>query len=290
MKYLLFLFFFIKFILSQHNDVNSDNYYDDYHDDYNNDNDDYDDDYNLLNLKYYSTIDERKLVVCDSSVTNRLVDWSNVYTSQVKNAGLCLNAGWAFAAADQVESDTLRIHGIIYKYVLSTQQLIDCVSFNNGCISGKIEQAYDYLLSNGLEQSNNYPHSSYFSINQRCSQDSSLSVVKLGGYYNLLKGNEACMANYVQKIGPITVCVSASLSWYSYSGGVMTLSSCPATNYINHCLQVVGVYPNVNGGYWKLKNSYGTGWGEKGYIRLAYGSNVCNIINNPIYTFPIVDF
>jgi C1A family cysteine protease len=127
-------------------------------------------------------------------------------------------------------------------------------------------------------------------ITQRCNTVTNLAVTKVSGYYNFLTGNEGCMARYVQTTGPLTVCLSTSLSWYTYTGGVMTLNSCPATSNINHCLQVVGVYPNVNGGYWKLKNSFGTGWGEQGHIRIAYGSNVCNIVSNPIHTVTQVDF
>lgn len=303
MNFLFYLLFFIKFVSSQKQDddyLNGFQYGDDIiiNNDYIRDDiNGYDDVEEFFGLKYFSNylsnyvsnFISRNLIVCDSTVTNKVVDWTNIYTTPVKSAGFCLSSGWAFAAVDQVESDTIRMHGTGYKFVLSVQQLLDCVSYNDGCGGGKIEQSYNYLLANGIEQSNNYPYSSYFGAAKLCTQHPNLAVVKLSGYYNFLTGNEGCMASYVQKNGPITVCLSTSISWFTYTGGVMTLSSCPATNNINHCLQVVGVYPNVNGGYWKLKNSFGTVWGENGHIRIAYGSNVCNIINNPIYTTPIVD-
>jgi hypothetical protein len=295
MQFILFLLCFIKLVSSQIDKDDDDNYAS-YSSEINDD-DIYvfkntDDDFlNILQYtRYISNFFTRNLLTCDTQTLNKLVDWTNIYTSSVKSAGLCLNAGWAFAAVEQVESDTLRLYGNNYKYILSAQQLIDCVSYNNGCNGGKIEHAYTYLLTSGLEQSNNYPYVSFFNSRPACDINPNLAVTKLSGYYNHLSGNEACMASYVQKTGPISVCLSASPSWYTYSGGIMTLSSCPATSNINHCLQVVGVYPIVNGGYWKLKNSFGTLWGERGYIRLAYGSNVCNIINNPIYTTTMVDF
>lgn len=53
---------------------------------------------------------------------------------------------------------------------------------------------------------------------------------------------------------------------------------------VDHCVQAVGVYPASDGGYWKVRNSWGYAWGEAGYIRLSYGSNTCAIARDPTYT------
>jgi len=60
------------------------------------------------------------------------------------------------------------------------------------------------------------------------------------------------------------------------------MEHCP--NYVNHCVQAVGVDDSAVGGYWKVRNSYGPLWGESGYIRLAYGQNTCFITRDPTYT------
>jgi cathepsin L len=51
---------------------------------------------------------------------------------------------------------------------------------------------------------------------------------------------------------------------------------------VDHCVQAVGVDASSSG-YWKVRNSWGTSWGESGFIRLAYGANTCAITNDPTY-------
>lgn len=57
------------------------------------------------------------------------------------------------------------------------------------------------------------------------------------------------------------------------------VEGCDITGYINHAIQVVGVLPDEveNGGFWKIRNSWGTEWGEEGFIRIAYNMNACLI-------------
>ena len=231
----------------------------------------------------------RKLTTCGvSSYTFK--DWTGVLCTSMKNAGSsCLGSGWAFAVTSQVESDARRQHGESYNYVLSPEQLLQCVTASNGCDGGSVDDAYQYLQSYGLEQNNNYPYTSFYgTTGGPCAYNANLGVVRVGGYFTQLSGSESCMADYVQQTGPITVCVAASEAWYSYSGGIMHSSSCPA-NTPNHCMQAVGVKPSSYSGYWKLRGNFGSQWGEGGYIRISYNHNTCNIESYPIYTSTIVD-
>ena len=235
--------------------------------------------------------EKRKLTECTSTVDSNLFqDWTGTYTSAVKDSGYCLGAGWAMTAAAQIESDVMRQHGSDYNYVLSAEQLLQCVTNSNGCSGGTTEYAFTYARTNGLELNNNYGYTSYWgTTGGPCAYDDSLGVAKVGGYFTTLAGDEGCMAHYVQNTGPLAVCLTASWAWFTYTGGIMTLSSCPAGD-ANHCVQAVGVHPSSSGGYWKLRNHASTRWGEAGFIRLEYGSNTCGLTNDPIFTSTVVDY
>ena len=234
----------------------------------------------------------RSLTACTSTVTSSVKDWTGVYTTPVKNAGQqCLGSGWAFTAISQVESDVWRQYGSSYNYVLSPEQLLQCVTNCNGCSGGTAEYAFTYLKANALELNNNYAYTSYYgTTGGPCAYNSASGVGMVSGYFTSLAGNEACMAHYVQNTGPLSVCLVASNAWYTYTGGIMDISSCPSSGTINHCVQAVGVYPVSSGGYWKMRCNFGTSFGEGGYIRLSYGSNTCDITYDPIYTSTAVSW
>ena len=130
-------------------------------------------------------------------------------------------------------------------------------------------------------QDEDYPYTktTYEGVTGKCEVNTRLDVISLTGFTQI-KG-EANMANYMLSTGPLSVCVAAEV-WNSYRGGIMT--TCPGG--VDHCVQAVGVDTSKNG-YWKVRNSWGTRWGESGYIRLAYGSDTCKITDDATYVDPV---
>ena len=220
---------------------------------------------------------EAKIVESVESTTSKTsVDWSGKLTTPVKDQGYC-GSCWAFSATEQIESDSIRTLGKSTSDTLSPEQITQCDKTSYGCGGGWTEHAYNYVKSTGgLESEHDYPYTSSNGQTGQCHSDSSKYQVTVKDY-SKIKG-ESSMANYVLSTGPLSVCVDAS-SWNSYKGGIMT--SCG--NRVDHCVQAVGVDTGSNG-YWKVRNSWGTRWGESGYIRLAYGKNTCDITNDPTYT------
>lgn len=69
---------------------------------------------------------------------------------------------------------------------------------------------------------------------------------------------------------PTVVVIDVDQGFQDYSGGVYQSSTCDATT-VNHAVVAVGY--SVQGGWWKLRNSWGRSWGEAGYIRVPMLSN-----------------
>lgn len=189
---------------------------------------------------------------------------------------------WGFSATEQVESDGMRLLGT--DFILSPEQVIQCDKTSQGCNGGWTEHAYQYLESaGGQETEASYPYTSYSGSTGTCKVNSKDFVVKITGYSTIggasASAIESNMASYVQATGPLSVCLDAS-TWSSYTSGIMSAATCGTS--VDHCVQAVGVEAGT-GGYWKVRNQWGTSWGENGFIRLAYGTNTCDITNDPTH-------
>jgi C1A family cysteine protease len=206
--------------------------------------------------------------------TAGLVDWTGKYTTPVKDQGYC-GSCWAFSATEQIESDYIRQFG--QSYVLSAEQITQCTQKASGCNGGWPKWGFDYIKSvKGQVTDANYPYTSYNGVTGTCKVNTASAVVAVSSY-SFIQG-ESQMASYVQSTGPVSICVDAS-TWSSYKGGIMTTCG----KNINHAVQAVGVDASSNG-YWKVRNTWGTSWGESGFIRLSYGHNTCGLTYETTYT------
>jgi cathepsin L len=69
-------------------------------------------------------------------------------------------------------------------------------------------------------------------------------------------------------VGPVAISVDAS-SWSSYNGGVYAGCDYSSNIDIDHAVVAVGYGTDAKlGDYWIVRNSWTSGWGENGYIRI----------------------
>jgi C1A family cysteine protease len=207
------------------------------------------------------------------------VDWrKNGAVTPVKNQGQC-GSCWAFSTtgalegAFQIKEKTLPN--------LSEQQLVDCAgdSGNMGCNGGLMDYAFTWLQDNGACTQTEYPYKGY---DQDC-QKQCQSHYKTKGYTDVQSGSEAALTAAVTK-APTSVAIEADQSAFQfYSGGIFTAA---CGQQLDHGVTAVGFVTSGSQPYWIVKNSWGTSWGEQGYIRMVRGKNQCGI--NNMASFPTI--
>jgi Papain family cysteine protease len=95
-------------------------------------------------------------------------------------------------------------------------------------------------------------------------------------YFNTNQGNEGKLKELVVSHGAIISTVAAYEEFKAYTGGVF--DGCRPEQKENHAILVVGYGTTKKGeDYWLIKNSWGVGWGEDGFMRLKRGVKMCNI-------------
>jgi hypothetical protein len=223
-----------------------------------------------------------------------------------RDQGEC-GACWAFTAVAATEA-TVHLSTGIRPFHLSTEELIDCDHYYDlGCMGGNPMFAFGYITINGLTSQNEYPYA-YHSFSDQSGVDSNghdptKNNNKLGkcmrsdanlparaginSFAILPSRNEDAIKSALQ-LGPVAVGVCGSdPNFVFYSGGIYNDQNCCITQ--NHALLLVGYgfdsFLGLN--YFIAQNSWGTDWGEGGFIRILRNegidttNGICSMAINP---------
>jgi len=215
------------------------------------------------------------------------IDWrTKGAVTAVKNQGGC-GSCWTFSTAETLESHIAVKTGKLLTF--SEQQIVSCAKNpskcggTGGCEGATQELAFNYTRdAGGISLESSYP---YTGTDSPCDASKIKPVATIDGYVRLDSNNASQLMSALVTQGPIAISLAASgLSFQLYGGGILSGNLCGWD--IDHAVQAVGYGVENNVGYWIVRNSWGPGWGESGYVRIyreiAPGKpEACGIDNSP---------
>lgn len=223
------------------------------------------------------------------------INWTKAgAVTDVKDQGQC-GSCWAFSTTGAVEG----AYQIKNKKLVSfsEQQLVDCDNLSHhfgrdhGCSGGLMDNAFSWIKKNeGICTEEAYPYTSgktktEGTCTETCTKDAKSVPVS---YVDVEKNSDSAMMSALN-VGPVAIAIQADESNFQlYKSGVLTA---PCGTKLDHGVLATG-YGTENGvDFYLVKNSWGAGWGENGYIKLARGidqkEGQCGMLSGPP-SYPIV--
>jgi len=220
-----------------------------------------------------------------SRPTGKSLDWRNKdgknYVGDVLNQGSC-GSCWSFSTLGSLES-IFYIRGVVSEMtLLSEQQLVSC--WKKSCRGAWMGGALDFIRDNGIVSDKTYPYKGGDGNSRDCIATKKTDIVgKVSGHSGT--STEGQLEQAVTQVGPTSICVCVPKSFQRYKTGIYKDPECSPTDKCEcqHAIVAVGYGDDGAGAYWIAKNSWGSGWGDKGYIKIARGINQCKIGNWGVY-------
>ncbi|XP_072899465.1 dipeptidyl peptidase 1 [Hemitrygon akajei] len=225
-------------------------------------------------------------------------DWRDVdgvnYVTPVRNQGTC-GSCYSFSSMGMLEARIRILTNNTQTPILSTQQIISCSNYSQGCAGG-----FPYLIAGkyaqdfGLVEEDCFPYigrDSPCTMKRSCYHYYTSQYYYVGGFYGAC--NEAVMKLELVKNGPVSVAFEVHIDFLHYHGGIYHHSGLydPFNPFelTNHAVLLVGYGTDsqTKENYWIVKNSWGANWGEDGYFRILRGTDECAIESIAIAATPI---
>jgi C1A family cysteine protease len=224
-----------------------------------------------LNMKKPNTTQKTVEVSEEISAPPASWNWNTQgAVTPIKNQGDC-GSCWAFSTTGSLEGLNF-LQGPQKGTLLSfsEQQLVDCSSSygNQGCNGGLMDDAFKYVIAQGIEQESQYP---YTGVTGTCQYNAANAIKVNTGYTDNPANNQATLLTAVYG-QPVSVAIEADQPVFQlYTGGVITSASCGTS--LDHGVLAVGWGTSGSTPYWIVKNSWGATWGQAGFVWIGKSSS-----------------
>ena len=245
----------------------------------------------LLGYKGQKKLRQGDVKVLPTDKMAEAIDWREKgAVNAVKDQRSC-GSCWAFSAIAAIEGHYAIKSGELLS--LSEQQLVDCskAQGNEGCNGGWMDNAFVYAESTALDTETDYP---YMGRDNTCKEaevtegtEESEEVqgkgqVKVTDFHDVTPKDVDQLKAALNE-GPVSVAIEAdTLAFQFYTSGILNSKKCGVN--LDHGVAAVGYGEN----YFIVRNSWGAGWGDKGYIKIAFGDaediakgGICGILLQP---------
>ena len=228
-------------------------------------------------------------------------DWRNYqgqnWLTSIKNQAAC-GSCWAFASVGAVEAAyNIGYNNPNLDLDLSEEYLVSGCSGAGTCCGGSAYSALSFIMSQGIPDEACLPYAdSNCSCNGSCStsctynsggscsnrtcanrcSDWASRLSRVDGF-GPISSNASAIKQSIVDNGPAVVLIGIGDAYGGYFNG--DIYRCTNDSGINHAVVAVG-YDDA-GGYWIIRNSWGTGWNGDGYFKLGYGE--CMVEAYPYY-------
>mmetsp|Transcript_12588 Transcript_12588/g.20280 ORF Transcript_12588/g.20280 Transcript_12588/m.20280 type:complete len:277 (+) Transcript_12588:17-847(+) len=206
----------------------------------------------------------------------------NKGVTEVKDQGSC-GCSWATSLCGVVEGAAFANNG--YLQSLSFQQLVSCNERNLGCGGGSLAIAALYASLNrfgGMARLNEYEFTDYGGITtEECTLSPSMPLAVAVSNPKIVASVDSTISfdkrvelfKQVLESQPIAVVMKSSCKIFSnYRSGILTDDgdcACSDSQCLDHAVLMVGYDDTTKPPHFKVKNSWGTKWGEDGYFLVA---------------------
>ncbi|CAF1318758.1 unnamed protein product [Didymodactylos carnosus] len=154
---------------------------------------------------------------------------------------------------------------------------------DQGQCGGSMALSFLYIKENkGIDIENTYP---YEAMDGRCRFNKQNVGANDTGFVQIKHFSETDLETAIATVGPVSVSIDASRdSFQFYSTGVYNEPTCSSIK-LDHGVLAVGydTYKDTQD-YYIVKNSWGKGWGDEGYIWMSRNKkNQCGIASDASY-------
>jgi len=211
----------------------------------------------------------------------------------VKDQGSC-GSCWAFSTTGVLEGANFLASGDLTS--LAEDQILHCANqISMGCSGGFPNDGLKYASNHAVCAAEGYwPYlRSPGCVDNNCSKVG-VNYREVLGFVDVPRDSEEDLLSAVAQ-QPVSVCIEADQSAFQhYKSGIVT-SGCGSQ--LDHAVLAVGYGTEDGQDYWLIKNSWGSSWGDAGYIKLGRGGSetkgVCGVLDNAVYPvfqkFPVAD-